>query len=210
MGINCILPKICVSGSCLDCNSPQLACKSPQQICVKGLCEDDPCLGVDCPVGQYCDGGACKELCVPGKCGANERCIAGAPVLCVADPCSKVFCAPGQFCNPTTLKCETDRCPATQCGAGMACVPQTNTCIPDPCKTINCQPDDCWTCKVSTDGKGTCVVNNDKCKAVNVVVGQKGGGNAGCSCEVGGGGSYGPLGLLLGFAAFAARRRRRR
>ncbi len=42
------------------------------------------------------------------------------------------------------------------------------------------------------------------------MVGQKGGGNAGCSCAVAESGSYGPLGLLLGFAAFATRRRRRR
>ena len=80
----------------------------------------------------------------------------------------------------------------------MACVPQTNTCKPDPCKTIVC-PSDCWTCKVSADGIGTCVVDNEKCEPVNILVGQKGGGNAGCSCSTNGGGSgsYGSLGLLL-------------
>ena len=63
---------------------------------------------------------------------------------------------------------------------------------------------------MTTDGIGTCVVDNAKCQPVNIVVSQKGGGNAGCSCEVAGGGSAGPLGLLLGITAFAARRRRRR
>jgi MYXO-CTERM domain-containing protein len=90
----------------------------------------------------------------------------------------------------------------------MACVPQTNTCKVDPCRTIQC-PSDCWTCKLSSDGIGTCVVDNDKCKPVNIVVGQKGGGTAGCSCEVAEGGSYGPLGLLLGLAFVTFRRRRR-
>jgi MYXO-CTERM domain-containing protein len=63
--------------------------------------------------------------------------------------------------------------------------------------------------QVTPDGIGTCIVDNDKCQPVNIVVGQKGGGNAGCSCEVGGSGAS-PLGLLLGLGLFVARRRRRR
>jgi MYXO-CTERM domain-containing protein len=204
-GVSCTNPKICVAGRCIDCNDPQLACTAPQ-ICIAGRCQDDPCLNKTCPSGQYCDDGACKDLCVPGKCGDKERCIAG---LCQSDPCWNVACGQGQFCNPLTAKCESDRCPATQCGPGMTCVPQTNTCKPDPCKTIVC-PSDCWTCKVSADGIGTCIVDNEKCEPVNILVGQKGGGNSGCACEVGGGNSaYGPLGLLFAFALVFARRRRR-
>ena len=90
----------------------------------------------------------------------------------------------------------------------MACVPQTNICKADPCKTIVC-PVDCWTCRVTADGIGTCIVDNDKCEPVNVIVGIKGGGNAGCSCSTDSG-SVAPLGLLLGLAAFFSRRRRRR
>jgi MYXO-CTERM domain-containing protein len=204
-GVTCLDPKTCVSGRCIDCNDPLLACTMPQ-ICIGGRCKTDPCLGVTCPTGLYCDAGTCKDLCVPGKCGDQERCVAGS---CQPDPCWNVVCAMGQFCNPLTLKCENDRCLATQCGAGMACVPQTNTCKPDPCQTIHC-PDDCWTCKVTPEGTGTCIVDNDKCQPVNIVVGQKGGGNAGCGCEVGGSTGATPLGLLLGLGLFAARRRRRR
>ena len=204
-GITCILPKTCIAGRCLDCNDPQLACTLPQ-ICVAGRCQADPCMGVSCASGSYCDDGTCKDLCVPGKCGDQERCVAG---VCQPDPCWNVPCAQSQFCNPLTAKCETNRCAATQCGAGMACVPQTNTCKPDPCKTIQC-PSDCWTCKVTADGIGTCIVDNDKCEPVNVIVGTKGGGNAGCGCAVGDQGSVAPMGLLLGLAAFIARRRRRR
>jgi len=162
-------------------------------------------MNVTCQSGQYCDAGTCKDLCTPGKCADGERCVAG---LCQPDSCWNVPCPMGQFCNPLTQKCETDRCPATQCGAGMACVPQTNTCKPDPCQTIHC-PSDCWTCKVTSDGIGTCIVDNDKCQPVNIVVGQKGGGNAGCSCEVGGSSPASPLALLLGLALVVARRRRR-
>ena len=62
---------------------------------------------------------------------------------------------------------------------------------------------------MSADGIGTCVVDNDKCEPVNILVGQKGGGNAGCSCSTNGGGSATPLGLLFGLALIIARRRRR-
>jgi MYXO-CTERM domain-containing protein len=204
-GVSCTTPKTCIAGRCLDCNDPLLACAAPQ-ICVAGRCQNDPCLNKTCPSGQYCDDGACKDLCVPGKCGDKERCVAG---LCQPDPCWNVGCVPGQFCNPLTAKCENDRCPGTQCGAGNTCVPMTNMCKPDPCKTIVC-PSDCWTCKVSADGIGTCVVDAEKCEPVNILVGQKGGGNAGCSCEVGGRtSSFGPLGLLLGLGLVFARRRRR-
>jgi MYXO-CTERM domain-containing protein len=203
-GITCTTPKTCVAGRCIDCNDRELACTAPQ-ICIAGACKSDPCMNVTCQSGQYCDAGTCKDLCTPGKCADGERCVAG---LCQPDSCWNVPCPMGQFCNPLTQKCETDRCPATQCGAGMACVPQTNTCKPDPCQTIHC-PSDCWTCKVTSDGIGTCIVDNDKCQPVNIVVGQKGGGNAGCSCEVGGSSPASPLALLLGLALVVARRRRR-
>jgi len=203
-GVTCVQPKTCVSGRCIDCNDPALACTAPE-LCIAGRCQLDPCMNVNCPTGQYCDAGSCKDLCVPGRCGANERCVAG---LCQPDSCANVPCPDGWFCNPATAKCEVDRCPATQCGAGMTCVPQTNTCKADPCMTIHC-PSDCWTCKVTADGVGTCIVDNVKCKPVNIVVGQKGGGASGCSCAVGESPSVGPLGLLLGLALVVMRRRRR-
>jgi len=203
-------PKTCVDGSCIDCNDPALACTAPK-ICVAGRCQDDPCLGKTCPVGQYCDGGNCKDLCVPGKCADGQTCVAGN---CQADPCFNVACGDKQFCNPSTGKCETDKCLGTVCGAGMACVSKTNSCEPDPCRTIRC-PSDCWSCRLTPDGVGTCMVDNDKCQAVSTTVGQKGGGNAGCSCATGGDGAsttttFAPLGLLVGLGLIVSRRRRRR
>jgi MYXO-CTERM domain-containing protein len=203
-GVVCASPKICVAGRCLDCNDPQLACTAPQ-VCIAGRCQTDPCANVTCPSGQYCDAGSCTDLCVPGKCTDQERCVAG---VCQPDPCWNVACPSTQFCNPMTRQCETNRCVVTQCGAGMACVPKDNSCIPDPCKTIVC-PSDCWTCALTSDGTGTCIVDNDKCEPVNIVVGQKGGGMAGCGCEVSGTGSAAPLGLLLVFGLVITRRRRR-
>ena len=207
MGVMCPNPKTCVSTSgvarCIDCNDPMLACTGTQ-ICIMGTCQDDPCHGVNCTGGTYCDKGMCKDLCVPGKCAKEERCVAGQ---CQPDPCWNVACPAGLFCDPTTKKCETDLCPGTLCGAGMACVSQTNTCKADPCQTIHC-PDDCWTCKLTPDGIGTCVADSDKCQQISITVGQKGGGNAGCGCEVGST-TNSPLALLLGLALVFVRRRRR-
>jgi len=203
--VSCNFPKTCVSGRCIDCNDPELACTNPADICLMGSCQKDPCLGINCEPGTYCDKGICKDLCVPGKCAQGQRCVAGQ---CEDDICSNVPCPMGQFCNRTTLKCETDRCPATQCGPGMACVPMTNTCIADPCQTIVCPADACWTCKVTPDGIGTCIPDAEKCEQITITVGQKGGGN-GCSCDAGGSASSGSLALLLGFALVVVAGRRR-
>jgi len=207
-GFMCPSPKMCVPGAvgprCIDCNDPLLACTAPQ-ICVEGRCQDDKCLNKNCPTGTYCDNGTCKDLCLPTTCTAQQRCVAGT---CQDNPCWNVPCPDGWFCNQTTAKCQQDQCPATQCGAGNVCVSQTNTCKADPCLTMRC-PSDCWTCKVTSDGQGTCIVDSVKCKPVDIVVGQKGGGSAGCGCSVGDSGSFGPLALLLGLALMVSRRRRR-
>jgi MYXO-CTERM domain-containing protein len=51
---------------------------------------------------------------------------------------------------------------------------------------------------------------NDTCQAVATQVGQKGGGSAGCSCEVGAAtGRSGWLALAMGLVLVAARRRKR-
>ena len=60
-----------------------------------------------------------------------------------------------------------------------------------PCRTIQC-PSDCWHCGVTTDGRGNCFLN-DTCGVVNNKVGQRGGGESGCSCATGGGPPRGGL-----------------
>jgi MYXO-CTERM domain-containing protein len=206
-GVTCSSPKICIEGRCLDCNDPSLACTGTQ-LCVGGVCKDDKCLNVTCPSGQFCDDGACKSLCVPNSCPDGQRCVGAG--TCMEDKCWNVPCVSGQFCNPTSGRCEQDRCPATQCGGGMTCVSSTNTCINDPCLTMRC-PGDCYSCGVTKDGIGTCFIDGDKCKPVNVQVGQRGG--AGCSCAVDGDGtdkgkgSTGAIALFLALAALGLVRR---
>jgi MYXO-CTERM domain-containing protein len=192
---------MCVDGNCIDCND--LGCPTGQ-LCLGGQCKDNPCAGITCGPSQYCDSGTCVDLCDPSKCGSGQRCVAGK---CIADPCNGMFCQTGQFCNPNTMACETNRCLATQCGPGQTCVSTTDTCETDPCLTIDC-PGDCWSCGVTIDGFGTCMLK-DSCQPVSINVGQKGGGEAGCSCAVGSGDASSWTVLLVGLGLLMGRRRRR-
>jgi MYXO-CTERM domain-containing protein len=205
-GVMCSGAATCIGGRCVDCND--LGCASGQ-LCVGGVCKPNKCLGVTCGSTQYCQDGSCVDLCEPSKCATGQRCVAGS---CMPDPCGGMFCPNGQFCDPATVTCQPNRCLATQCGAGQTCISTTNTCETDPCITINC-PGECWTCGVTIDGIGTCLLK-DSCQPVTTKVGQHGGGESGCSCEVGGGsaGSWlgSSIGLLLGLGLVVGRRRRRR
>ena len=210
-GVNCTGPhQTCVDGRCVNCYDADFACQAGQ-LCLDGLCKPDPCMGVTCSGTQYCSNGACVDLCDATKCLAGQRCVAGN---CLPDPCGGMYCPMGQFCNPATVACEPNRCLATQCPTGETCKETAATptatvsCEPDPCATITC-PGTCWTCGVTTDGLGTCMLK-DSCQSVTTNVGQRGGGEAGCSCAVGGGtDARGWLGLVLGLGLVVGRRRRR-
>jgi MYXO-CTERM domain-containing protein len=210
-GITCTGPhQTCVDGRCVNCYDADFACQAGQ-LCLDGLCKPDPCNGVTCTGDQYCSSGACVDLCDATKCLVGQRCVGGN---CLSDPCGAMFCPPGQFCNPATVTCEPDRCLATQCPAGEACVSTTNTCEADPCATINC-PSTCYTCTVTSDGLGTCSLKpgpngESLCSSVTTNVGQRGGGESGCSCAVGGrADARGWLGFVLGLGLVVARRRKR-
>jgi MYXO-CTERM domain-containing protein len=211
-GVSCTGPhQTCVAGTCVNCYDPGFQCTNGQ-LCLDGQCKDDPCKGITCGSDQYCANGVCTNLCDPAKCSADQRCVGGQ---CMPDPCSGVYCKQGTFCDPATAMCAPDHCLGIQCPAGEACVSTTaatdtsKACIPDPCATINC-PSDCWTCEVTTDGLGTCMLK-DSCTPVVTNVGQRGGGNQGCGCAVGGqqSGAATWLGLLLGLGLVVGRRRRR-
>lgn len=200
-GVSCTLPQTCMQGRCVDCND--LGCEAGK-ICVAGVCQINKCLGVICLATQYCQDGSCVDLCEPEKCPSSQRCVAGA---CSSDPCAGVFCNQGQFCDPATGLCELNPCLPIQCRAGTQCVPATSSCEPDPCSTIEC-PSECWHCGITNDGIGTCLLN-DTCQPVETKVGQRGGGESGCGCDVGNNGQTTRwLGLMLAVCIIVRRRRR--
>jgi Putative metal-binding motif len=202
-GVSCTLPQTCVQGRCVDCN--QLGCDTGK-ICVGGVCQTDQCLGITCGTNQYCASGKCIDLCEPGKCGNNQTCVAGA---CQTDPCATVTCDQNYFCNPASGACLPNPCLSLQCPIGQRCVPSTGGCETDPCSTINC-PSQCWHCGITNDGKGTCLLNNS-CQPVQTQVGQRGGGESGCSYAAGDGGRASSwVGLLLALGLVVGRRAGRR
>jgi MYXO-CTERM domain-containing protein len=207
--VTCKDPAVCVIGSCVDCN--QLGCEAGK-LCVGGRCIEDKCQGVTCGANQYCQDGACQDLCNPDQCGKGQMCIANK---CTDNPCAGKFCGTG-YCDSATGDCMPNKCLAIQCGAGKQCVPSKATqsadpataCEIDPCATITC-PNDCWTCGIDPNtGAGSCQLDMNRCQSVKTKVGQHGGGESGCSCDVGGGsGRAGWLALAMGLVLIAARRR---
>ncbi|HSY38285.1 MAG TPA: hypothetical protein VLA79_02120, partial [Polyangia bacterium] len=176
------------------------------KICVGGVCQTDQCLGITCGSNQYCASGKCIDLCEPGKCGSNQTCVAGA---CQTDPCVNVQCDQNYFCNPASGACLPNPCLAMQCPIGQRCVPSTAGCETDPCSTINC-PSQCWHCGITNDGKGTCLLNNS-CQPVQTQVGQRGGGESGCSYASGDGDrDVSWMGMLLALGLVVGRRVGRR
>jgi MYXO-CTERM domain-containing protein len=208
--VQCLAPKHCRAGMCVDCSSPGESCAAGQ-MCLGGVCTADPCAGVTCSNGQYCSAGTCVDLCTHIDCNAGDTCFAGK---CVHDPCSTKACAPSEFCDMATGACKPDSCLAKQCPAGQRCIQGTGTCAADPCAFVQC-PQPCYSCVVASTGEATCKFLDDtdhpQCALVHLTTGQKGGG---CACDVGSAGDA-RTGFALGIAILGAvmtvrpRRRRR-
>ncbi len=215
-----------LGGSCPTgeiCNPVTHACEpdpcalcGPEEACVDGLCEADPCLALECdPVWEYCrrdcDGGDCSASCETlCACQQGERCDADGQ--CEPDPCAGA-CVGGEVCDGGT--CVADPCLDVSCPPYEVCV--EGTCRPDPCDAVQCPPH--ATCVVHETGDGTAVVGNCEPAPGHWVPhgdGEEltilGGGAAGCNTS----GTAGPSGptpagwllVLAGLLGLALRRRR--
>ncbi len=106
------------------------------QICVKGMCQSDPCLNVTtCANGDYCytDGtssGVCVSSCAT-ECPDGQVCGQGT---CHPDPCASITCGDGQVCRQGN--CATDQCAQTPCATGLSCI--QGQCMDDPCHYVIC------------------------------------------------------------------------
>ncbi|MCB9530015.1 MAG: MYXO-CTERM sorting domain-containing protein [Myxococcales bacterium] len=123
------------------------ACDGVDSDC-DGRVDEDP----DCPAGEVCIGGACRDrcannectgglLCIEGfcidpcdvlDCPANQRCEEGR---CV-DPCADVDCPDGACVNGV---CGDDTCERTGCPDGQRCL--SGACTDDPCSLVDCAAD---------------------------------------------------------------------
>jgi hypothetical protein len=71
------------------------------QICVNGMCVEDPCKGVNCISGQVCRvtngvGMCVEDLCAGIGCNPGQVCCGGA---CVEDSCATIECPGGSECK---------------------------------------------------------------------------------------------------------------
>jgi hypothetical protein len=196
--VTCSSPLICYqpTGECRpdDCTTFPERCTG-NQVCVNGVCESNPCDGVQCPGDKYCLGGTCVGSCADIDCPQGQRCRQGA---CETDPCGHP-CPFGFACNDTTGQCIEDPCKFRNCPQGQWCNPNDGQCEDDPCveNQIMC-PNEGEICR-----GGTCLDPDDllpdAANEAHVTVG----GGGGCS-------STGrSSGLLLAVAVLLMRRRRK-
>ncbi len=135
---NVICPdgKVCIdkNGTCqtIDNTCWTKGCEGTD-ICEAGTCAPNPCDGVVCPEGQYCDAtGTCVPPCLQADCPAG--CYAGE---CVDNPCVGVACDPGWTCDPATGTCEPGGpCTGVTCYFYQVCT--DGQCIQDPCWHLDC------------------------------------------------------------------------
>jgi hypothetical protein len=198
--INCPTGYQCKVGVCLDCTNPSVGCPTGQKCAgTPPMCVNDPCFGVMCPAGQFCDAnGNCSNPCA--TCLKGQICVNG---MCQDDPCAHVTCTADQVCvvQGGAATCVVSQC-SQGCNPGLVCC-QGAMCINDPCAGFACPVD--TNCKLDD-------LCNASCQAIDKdnIAGQGGGGVP--SCGYGGsGGERTPLGgavLLLLLLLGATRRRR--
>ncbi|MBX7190419.1 MAG: VWA domain-containing protein [Sandaracinaceae bacterium] len=87
----------CIDGVCGALCGPE-DCSEGERCAADGSCEADPCAGVMCESGRFCDEGTCRpDLCAMGMtCPAGDVCTPSRG--CIHDPCATVVCPGGERC----------------------------------------------------------------------------------------------------------------
>ena len=196
----CVGDLICraTDGTCQidDCLAFPERCQG-EEVCIAGLCVDDPCAGVECNgTGEYCFDGTCTTTCTAVDCADDEFCTLGQ---CQPDPCEG-RCEAGEVCDLLNNTCETDPCAQSNCPDGRYCDPQSSICEPDPCLVVTC-PNPGEVCFEGTCDDPPPPIDN-RPPAVLVTPG----GGAGCSASEPHG--WGGMWLLLAGLLLARIRRR--
>ena len=226
--IQCGQDEDCRLGICVpaDCLTAGHECPDGER-CVDGVCEADPCAGVDCPAGEYCREGVCEGVAC-SDCTADQVCEDGQ---CVDSPCAGIRCEAGQECIDG--ECAADPCQGVHCPQGTTCI--DGTCEGDPCLNIECPADSecqegfCVSTEQPPQDAGTDAGGGDDAGGTDAggdqggdevtdagtdagtdsggPSDQGGGGGEGCSCGSGGSPQFAGLFLLLAGMLLIRRRR---
>jgi MYXO-CTERM domain-containing protein len=134
---------VCVDPACVGIACPE------GQVCRGGACAGG-CDGVTCPIGQECVLGNCIDLCAQRAtpCPDGFVCKAGG---CIAD-CNCLPCAAGFECDAASGQCVDVACAGIACDAGLTC--QGGQCL-DLCASVNCPAgQSCFEGRCSAMGAG--------------------------------------------------------
>lgn len=172
----CPTDEVCDKGRCVKkCGEVLVTC-SQSQICNDaGFCVEADCATVECPGGQRCEGGECREPCAGVVCPEPLVCQAGH----CADPCEGVVCDPGRVCDRGVCVME---CACAPCTADRECA-DDGRCVALGCAAQTCAAGtvcDAGACVDACEGAvcpagqqcigGTCV---EECEGVTCEAGQK-------------------------------------
>ncbi|HEY4176644.1 MAG TPA: MopE-related protein [Kofleriaceae bacterium] len=200
--ITCPNTTVCFkpAGDCRpdDCTTFPDYCTGAQS-CINGTCVSNPCTGVTCDAGQFCNNGNCYGSCSGVECPTGQRCELGT---CAADPCGKQ-CPFGKACDPQSGTCVANPCDAFQCPQGQWCDPEQGAmCVDDPCAIFNITCEDGQICR-----GGSCfdadTFKPDAAAETHVTTG----GGGGCSTS---GDANGTFVFGIGLAMALTLRRRKR
>jgi uncharacterized protein (TIGR03382 family) len=189
----CFLP----TGECRpdDCSTFPERCAANEN-CINGTCVGNPCNGVTCPAGEYCNAGQCFGSCANVDCPDGQRCRLGS---CEADPCPN-GCPFGQACDDDSGLCINDQCGFVVCPQGQYCNANNGgMCEDDPCQIFDITCAEGEVCR-----GGTCFDKNDFLPDAGTEQRVTTGGGGGCSTNGDAGGS-----LLVGVGLLWLVRRRR-
>ncbi|AKF10712.1 nidogen-like domain-containing protein [Sandaracinus amylolyticus] len=131
-GALCASGQRCIDGACVG-TCFEGGCPTGLT-CTDTGCVESACVGVTCPPGERCRGGACVDACGGVTCPAPTICIGGA---CV-DPCASVMCDECTACDDGSCAPRCDL--GGSCGAGEECQASTGRCVPSGCATVSCSP----------------------------------------------------------------------
>ncbi len=122
---------VCWQGACVP-PCFEGGCGEGETCSGEGVCLESACIGVECPSGQRCSGGACVGACEGIVCPHGQQCVAGR---CTA-LCDVITCGEGEICVDGTCQ---PTCPCRACEADEVCQAD-GSCLQLGCDIVTCDP----------------------------------------------------------------------
>jgi hypothetical protein len=146
-GVTCGAGEVCASlganaGKCVVDSCWNTPCPGCNKVCNLGVCTDNPCTALSCPIDKACkpkadfSGFDCVAVCAGVTCPGDKICVDGA---CVST--CQPACAGGETCDLSASPpvCVDDKCqPDNPCTNGSCCDPRTGGCGNCPCEGVLC------------------------------------------------------------------------